>query len=168
MATNYEDMNAQTHAVARGPDSLSVRELVNIVDDLQRMMYAELADGREIWDPAKQSRTSPADLQQDLELLMRKYHLLPAPTTASANTEMRGVLWQTGCADLTAIVTSQYGKLEIRFPGYSNRGSEFGPVVHIELDDAGHPQLRAWTDIRSKDPMHVLSFSRAMDERTGI
>ena len=81
---------------------------------------------------------------------------------------MRAVLWQTGCADLTAIVTSQYGKLEIRFPGYSNRDSEFGPVVHIALDDAGHPTLCAWTDIRRNNPTHTLSFARAMDERTVI
>ncbi|MEX2170066.1 MAG: hypothetical protein WD851_12215 [Pirellulales bacterium] len=168
MAANDEGMNASVRHDARARDSLPIRKLVNLVDDLQRLMYAESLDGREIWDPAKQSRTSPADLQQDLEQLMRRYGLLPAPTTADAKTELHAVLSRTGCADLTAIVTAQHGKHYIRFPGYSNRGSEFGPVIRIELDDAGHPQLRAWTDIRCNNPTHTLRFARAMDERTVV
>jgi hypothetical protein len=45
-------------------------------------MYARSHDAEEQWDPAKQSVTSPADLQQDLELLMRKYRLVPKSAVA--------------------------------------------------------------------------------------
>jgi hypothetical protein len=77
MKLDQENMNDPMHHVARHPDSLPVRDLVQLVRDLQLLMYGTLPDRYDAWDPAKQSRTSPADLQQDLELLMRKFDLVP-------------------------------------------------------------------------------------------
>ena len=81
-------MNEEQHAAslpyeAVDPTSLSTVELTHLARELQRLMYARSQDGEEQWAPVKQSGTSPADLQQDLELLLRKYRLVPKPAVAS-------------------------------------------------------------------------------------
>ena len=80
-------MNEEQHAAgvlyeAADPTSLSTAELAHLARELQRLMYARSQDGEELWDPAKQSVTSPVDLQPDLELLMRKYRLVSSPAVA--------------------------------------------------------------------------------------
>jgi hypothetical protein len=92
-----EEQNQIDHIghVARHPDSLPVRDLVQLVQDLQLLMYGTLSDRCDAWDPAKQSRTSPADLQQDLELLMRKFNLVPRGVP-NLDSELTGVLYRPG------------------------------------------------------------------------
>jgi len=139
-------------------------ELIDLASDLQRLMYAESQNGQFTWNPAKQTNVSPADLKQDLELLMRKFKLLSE--LAPIPTEIRVTLARTGSADLEAVVSAQHGTLEISFPGYSDKTSDFGPVIYLELDQEGHPMLYAWTDITNEEPTHVLSFAKAVDERS--
>ena len=148
---------------ARDPASLPAAELVKLGCELQRLMYAETHDDQTIWNLAKQAAVSPADLQQNLELLMRKFGLLPGSTPSFA--EVQTTLSRSGCADLATIIASRHGTLDISFPGYSDKTSDCGPVIYLELNEQGHPQLYAWTDITNEEPTHVLSFAEAMDER---
>lgn len=151
--------------IVRHPQSVPVGQLVRLVVELQRLLYADSHHGPTIWNPDKQADVSPADLQQDLEALLRKYDLLPGST--SRPDTMQATLARPGAADLAAIIASKHGTLDISFPGYSDKTSEFGPVIYVELNEQGHPQLYAWTDLASEEPTHVLSFAAAVDDRAG-
>ena len=143
---------------------MPVGALLELARDLQQLMFGGHSASRRVWNAEKQASVSPADLQQDLELLMRKYGLVPSSSMVATALE-RATLSRAGYADLAAIITAGHGTIEISFPGYSDKGSEFGPVIYIELNEQGHPQLCAWTDISDEAPTHVLSFAGAMDMR---
>lgn len=57
--------------------------------------------------------------------------------------------------------------IEIYFDGYGVHGAAagFGSPVFIEVDDNGHPVLRAWAEIDSEDPTHKINLAAARDTR---